>query len=74
MPNRYKNIDFVKTFASIPPDIIDLMQKREEEQNARDFALLCEGLQHGMCYLLLLSAKHVFVSNYTVFGERQAPS
>ena len=27
MPNRYKNIDFVKTFASIPPDIIDLMQK-----------------------------------------------
>lgn len=51
MPNRYKNIDFVKTFASIPPDIIDLMQKREEEQNARDFALLCEGLQHGMCYL-----------------------
>ena len=51
MPNRYNNIDFVKTFASMPPDIIDLMQKREEEQNARDFALLCEGLQHGMCYL-----------------------
>ena len=23
---------------------------------------------------LLLSAKHVFVSNNTVFGERQAPS
>ena len=25
-------------------------------------------------FLLLLSAKHVFVSNNTVFGERQAPS
>ena len=24
--------------------------------------------------VLLLSAKHVFVSNNTVFGERQAPS
>ena len=27
-----------------------------------------------MVFQLLLSAKHVFVSNNTVFGERQAPS
>lgn len=51
MPNRYKNIDFVKIFASIPPDIVNLMQNNEKKQNARDFASLCEGIQHNMCYL-----------------------
>ena len=28
----------------------------------------------NIIFELLLSAKHVFVSNNTVFGERQAPS
>ena len=49
----------------------------EIEENDNDFTIRVNPNQTGQARdgsIILLSAKHVFVSNNTVFGERQAPS
>ena len=67
MPNRYKNIDFVKTFASIPPDIIDLMQKGKKNKMrgilpycVKDYNMECVIYVENLLMKLIPSI-HVFI-------------
>lgn len=51
MPHRFDNIDFKRTFESLPKDVVALLQRNEDEQNERRFAALCDSLKHDKCYL-----------------------
>lgn len=51
MPHRYEKIDFKRTLASIPADVIEILQEYEDKQNAKDFGDLKNGLRKGKCYL-----------------------
>ena len=51
MPHRFENIDFRRTFSSIPNDIVALLQEKENERNWNDFNSLKEQLQKGKCSL-----------------------
>lgn len=51
MPHRFANIDFKRTFSSIPEDVIISFQNKEYEQNGKDFNSLRENLKVGRCYL-----------------------
>lgn len=37
MDNPYKNLDFQKIISSIPPEVVQLFQEKEDLQNERDF-------------------------------------
>lgn len=50
MPHRFDNIDFKRTFESLPKDVVALLQRNEDEQNERRFAALCDSLKHDKCY------------------------
>ncbi len=50
MPHRFANIDWKRTFASLPDDVIEKFQTNEDEQNAKDFESLKGGLSNGNCY------------------------
>ena len=52
------------------PSAADIMKLPSAAENVKEKRLL----KTNYYSQLLLSAKHVFVSNNTVFGERQAPS
>lgn len=51
MSYRFDNIDFKRTFESLPKDVVALLQRKEDEQNERSFAALCDSLKHDKCYL-----------------------
>ncbi len=59
MSKRYSDIDFKKTFGSIPKDVVEQLQEKEAIQNQHDFVRLCEGLQEGVCYLCGEKIEHI---------------
>lgn len=59
MSKRYSDIDFKKTFESIPKDVVEQLQEKEAIQNQHDFVRLCEGLQEGVCYLCGEKIEHI---------------
>lgn len=51
MPYRYDDIDLQKVIASIPPEILEELQRRDEEKTQKDFEDLRDGLTRNECYL-----------------------
>ncbi len=62
MPHRFENIDFKRTFESLPKDVIALLQRREDKQNEKDFSALCDSLKQNKCYLCGQSLEYNDVS------------
>ena len=62
MPYRFENINFKRTFESLPKDVVALLQRREYKHNERDFAALCGSLKHNKCYLCGQSLEYNDVS------------
>lgn len=62
MPHRFENIDFKRTFESLPKDIVALQQRKENKQNEMNFVALCESLKHNKCYLCGQSLEYNDVS------------
>lgn len=62
MPHRFENIDFKRTFESLPKDVIVLLQRREDKQNEKDFSALCDSLKQNKCYLCGQSLEYNDVS------------
>lgn len=59
MDNPYKNLDFQKIISSLPPEVVQLFQEKEDLQNERDFENLRNCLQNNECYLCHNSIDHI---------------
>lgn len=51
MPHRFENIDFKRSFSTLPQDVVEYLQQQEDRQNLKDFIALKEALQEGKCSL-----------------------